>query len=1250
MRRMKAVFPLFIYLLVLVFFPAFSVSDAMPRKLTLMVYMCGSNLESQYGSASADYLEMTSVPLDPDVTVLVMMGGTSGWHLELGADSFAVMEISHRGARKVRSLEKMNMGDGETLASFLRFGMDYAPAEEYALILWDHGGGPLDGLCWDEQYAADHLSLPELAGALNTCGLKDRRLGWIGFDACLMSSMEVAFAMSPFADYIVSSQAEEPASGWNYAFLQGLGQDASPEETGRRIVDAYFEVQPDAARDLTLACLDLSAVNALSDRINIFFADLSGSLTVDTFADISRLRLHATGFGKSFEIGPGQSGYDLVDLVSLVECYASRSPEKADRVISAVHQAVVYQKSNLAQSCGISVYHPWRNRDKFRSAWHQAYPALGFCEEYTRYVAYYGSIMSGESLVRWDGLDRISAWLDAESQTSRITAELSPEQAENLAGARLVILARNLYDAADESFSLVYRSPEAVLEGTWLLSAYDERHLRAMDISGFTSLTGALSYRVTEDGTYLLPLWPYDAGGNRDDAPVWAEYTRDGNQLRLKHYLVFDEMTQAWTSRTDMNLKQYAGVTFRNEYRIPTTNTRGEMLSFDQWEVDAHTDTHMKARYDVNHPDFKLVFGNSSLLRAESLYAAFEITDTQGYQYMTAMVSLEESQAKEYAFSLQTPEEPVLLGEDPLQLDCRLIELPSADPSNSRILLNVSLRNTSSRNLVFKVSNVQLNGMDCSAFALSSQGTGSMFSSDWRSLAPGEIGSASLILQEQEIEPLVPDVVLQQIFFRLCMWEYADGGEIFEHEIPCTLETGIPLTAFYWETDILPPSWLVEEGRKAGALEKTAEKVLIDQDGLLIALRGVYLYERNMILHLHYENSSSKDFNFFLGRAQLDDQEASIGQTRDIRAVARNNRIMTYSLDLPLWKIPTGVYQILHQETFLDEYVVIKPSGDAQVDSHKLSFQVYCYDLNQPTVGTLFSDVVIASSEPLPLAEDTALFVPASDFSISPGKPLPAVTGISLLRKDIPYVPVFSPRVLSVKDPENEIISGGFYILFRKVSSDAELAAMNITNLISDDRGEMSLSFPDGQFWLLYEAIGDLAPGENGSASALFPDMLPVIRSSADTLCPGPFYVQINDRGQFQFDQIETHLIFGSASFPGAVLDTAIGSLSIELDPASGKASLLDYYQIDGANPALAQILTQQVFLVSSDMDAAGLLQFLTGDLAKDPHTLKQSQLLTENRLTLEMEPISDPKQYMVVFLYRTDAGDIRCTPPVPLE
>ena len=212
------------------------------------------------------------------------------------------------------------MGDPETLSGFLQYGMENYPARDYALILWDHGGGPMEGVCWDELFSMDHLSLSELTEALEASALPGK-LRWIGFDACLMGSVEVAEAVSPYADYMIASQETEPARGWNYAFLKGIESDASGAETGKRIIDCFFEDLKDSGDVLTLSCIDLSAIRDVVDCMDDFFQPISQQLDKEKFAGLSGLRMASTGFGRSVR-GP-QDSYDLVDLKDLVTRYGT---------------------------------------------------------------------------------------------------------------------------------------------------------------------------------------------------------------------------------------------------------------------------------------------------------------------------------------------------------------------------------------------------------------------------------------------------------------------------------------------------------------------------------------------------------------------------------------------------------------------------------------------------------------------------------------------------------------------------------------------------------------------------------------------------------------------------------------------------------------------------------------------------------------------------------------------------------------
>lgn len=630
-------------------FPRTALQESMPNRLTLMVYMCGSNLESEYASASADLQEMLDVNFDVEqVKVIVMCGGSLSWASGYDPEAANVLEIGRPPMAKANGFrtvpwadEAMNMGEPGTLSWFVDNCVERYPAKDYALILWDHGGGPLEGVCWDERYYPDRLSMEELTQALEAAKLP-KKLSWIGFDACLMSTLEVASKLSPYAEYMIASQEREPASGWDYAFLNGIEADADGATTGRRVVDSYLETASAGPAELTMACVDLSATAEVEERLGEMFGRLSLQLNGKTFSKISKLRFPATSFGKALETVESSSGYDLVDMVSLSECFEAEDAEGVRRVRDAVERAVTYHGENIEHCCGISVYHPYRNQKQFTTKWEAAYSGLDFCKGYSAYVKAYGEIMTSEHLVLWNDLNDIQALDSPETSENGalVTLKLSTAQAQSLASARLVVLARNVNDEADDAFFRVFNSSRVNIEGNLLSSVYDGSAMQILNASGTEPLTGAVSYRVTEDGNYLLKLYPTERDGSRWKRPIIAEYKMDAEgRLALKGYSVYDAMTETYTSRADVDLSAFAGLCFLNDYRNPTENSVGEVLDFEQWTGDSHTREQLKSRYDIDRTAFMPSFA-MDLSLAEDMYAAFEITDTQGNTYMSRMVAL----------------------------------------------------------------------------------------------------------------------------------------------------------------------------------------------------------------------------------------------------------------------------------------------------------------------------------------------------------------------------------------------------------------------------------------------------------------------------------------------------------------------------------------------------------------------------------------------------------------------------------
>lgn len=190
--------------------------------------------------------------------------------LELGPDGWVELE----------RYEEMNLGDPATLSWFVNVGLRvHAPgSDRTALVLWDHGGA-WSGFASDDSADGDGLTLAELdrglADGLAAAGVD--RLDLIGFDACLMATVEVADAVAPHARLLLASEELEPGDGWDYrAFGAALADGVDARELARRTIDSYLthyrEVEDDAFTTLSAIDLDafprlLIAMDGLRDAI-----------------------------------------------------------------------------------------------------------------------------------------------------------------------------------------------------------------------------------------------------------------------------------------------------------------------------------------------------------------------------------------------------------------------------------------------------------------------------------------------------------------------------------------------------------------------------------------------------------------------------------------------------------------------------------------------------------------------------------------------------------------------------------------------------------------------------------------------------------------------------------------------------------------------------------------------------------------------------------------------------------------------
>ena len=193
---------------------------------TIMIYLNGSDLESGYdeytgelyAKASEDLREMMNGLESSNINLIIETGGTLDWQMPgIRSDINQRFKVENGQLVHLEDLEMKNMTDPSTLIEFANYAIDKYPSEKYALLMWDHGGGSLYGFGVDEYFYGDSLTLDEFEVALKSITTtNDMVFEVIGFDACLMATLEMADVCAPYGNYLIASEETEPDYGWDY--------------------------------------------------------------------------------------------------------------------------------------------------------------------------------------------------------------------------------------------------------------------------------------------------------------------------------------------------------------------------------------------------------------------------------------------------------------------------------------------------------------------------------------------------------------------------------------------------------------------------------------------------------------------------------------------------------------------------------------------------------------------------------------------------------------------------------------------------------------------------------------------------------------------------------------------------------------------------------------------------------------------------------------------------------------------------
>ena len=331
-------------------------------------YLCGSDLESGGGFATVDLGELMEVTLPENVNVVIETGGSSQWHNDfVDASKLQRWVYGSEGLKLVDEQPSANMGEARTLADFLTFASENYPADRTAVVFWNHGGGSVSGAAFDELYGLDSLTLDELYEAFTSVwepSAGQPPLELIGFDTCLMATVDVANVFSGLANYLVASEETEPANGWYYSqWVGALAANPAMDgaELGRVICDAYYAgcEMVGTQDNTTLSLTDLSKVDALLAAYETFGKEALAAACTDPgfFSRFARAAARSENYGGNTR----EQGYtNMVDLGHLAR-QTIGILGSAQGVLDALDACVLYRVGGKyrAQATGLSCYYSY---------------------------------------------------------------------------------------------------------------------------------------------------------------------------------------------------------------------------------------------------------------------------------------------------------------------------------------------------------------------------------------------------------------------------------------------------------------------------------------------------------------------------------------------------------------------------------------------------------------------------------------------------------------------------------------------------------------------------------------------------------------------------------------------------------------------------------------------------------------------------------------------------------------------------
>ena len=683
---------------------------------TVMIYMIASDLESRGRHASKDIEEIIHADIDTDrMNVLLYAGGTTHWYSDTSTTENHLFTLTPEGMCLESSFPPYSMCEPNTLADFLTYGYTNYPAQRYALVFWDHGAGPIVGFGEDLLFPDDSFTLPELQEALLKSPFsKERKLEWIGFDACFMQTLETAYVLSDYADYLVASQEKEQSTGWDYRFVKELVDTRDSREASVMVVDTYrkaytfpLESKTEISAPVTLSVLDLQHMATVETALNALFHQMDNAINWGAFSSISRIRFSTKQVGRVTT----KAEYDLIDALDFCDRLETFYPAEITTLRNAIENLIIYNFDINQELHGVSLYAPYSDNAHYEDSARHIYREIGFAAEYAAFMEHFVEEMQSKSQ---EYMWRVEDMVPEQNEDKTITLALSEEQQNEYRNATFYIME----DVGEDGFGFLGTQSEVFLTEDGILSTTFNGQMLCLS-NETTGVHGPASYFQLEKteryhkGSVRVALQKWDENGDfmstfqSEFADLQIATEIETGNIVITGVTSLDQDRRA-AGKYELNLEDWRTIQIITFVYQPTYDLSGQLLPFSQW----------RSAGKVYGYEFEIADGIQSgiiamELKGRKIYGMFVVADVKGNQYASELILLKDPEEK---IGLRSAVEKRIVNEvtvDPQQIapydmqlfshediTVQLCSLGTSDSNQNKLSVALKVTNESSRDVV----------------------------------------------------------------------------------------------------------------------------------------------------------------------------------------------------------------------------------------------------------------------------------------------------------------------------------------------------------------------------------------------------------------------------------------------------------------------------------------------------------------------------------------------------------------------